>query len=331
MARPRTRKARNATLPGVDVSESVVADTEVEIPDALDPQLIQRLLIPPSPPNYEFDLIALGDITYEPTGETPEPGMVESVINFGIMEPIHVEFDRQLGRYIIKDGRRRYLAARDAGLERIPSIISSDVLGAPVVRLVTSGRRRENLAAEYLAVQRVLELAEAESLGIYQQLARVTGLPVERIQACLTLRKLIDPLFEGLRSCSYAGSIALAAAKLNRDLQEQLADILEREGTLTMADVRTVKGAKSSGAARAQAQFSFTKWRPVVQDAVEKLRPALAATDGLPAATILPPEVSAVIDVAHETLRSLAALLEVAAGDDEDDGGPEVPPDEDRE
>jgi len=123
----------------------------------------------------------------------PPKSLVESVKKHGVIEPIVVR--PQGDGYAVLDGRKRYWAAVEAGLEEIP------------VRVVESGKREERLekilTAQLLKTENPIEEAriikELQNRGkSLEEIARLTGKTKGFLSKRLALLSLIPPLFKML-------------------------------------------------------------------------------------------------------------------------------------
>ncbi len=97
-------------------------------------------------------------------------GLVESIREHGVIQPIILSFDEQSGKYTLIAGERRWLAAQQAGLETIPAII----------REVNDQQRLELALIEN--IQRA-DLNPLEAAEAYRQLIEEFGLSHEELSA----------------------------------------------------------------------------------------------------------------------------------------------------
>src|SRR4029434_5271358 len=57
-------------------------------------------------------------------GPAPDRALVDSVRDFGVLDPVLLERHESLRRpYVVRDGRRRIKAARLAGLTSVPAVV----------------------------------------------------------------------------------------------------------------------------------------------------------------------------------------------------------------
>lgn len=276
---------------------------------------VQPSLLPLARPEVTVTFLNVEDF-YCPSFE-PDPSLVKSISDLGVLEPIQVsESQVSVGgaRYFIKKGRHRLMAARAAGIELVPCVVSGIDLETPLVRLVLKHRQRENLAAEYEAVEALLKILAADGLAAYREVSRATGLSTAGIRECLSLRALIEPLMLALQDGKILGKIALRCATFPEDIQRQLADILERTGNLTGKDIRAVRDAGAAAVDVQQSSVQFVKWRPIVEEVREALESSVNNADQDARSES---DVENLIVACHEAVRQLTALL--GSGDDVDE------------
>ena len=161
------------------------ADTLIEVP-------VDRVEVNPNQPRKAFDSSALSDLA-------------ASIKSSGIIQPVIVR--RQGAGFQLVAGERRWRAARQAGLERIPAI----------VREVTDAESLELALVENLLREDLNPIEEAEA---YQKLLAQFGWTQEElaqrvardrssIANCLRLLRLPAPIRDDLR----AGRLTMGHAR----------------------------------------------------------------------------------------------------------------------
>ena len=139
------------------------------------------LIIPdPNQPRKFFDEEALEELS-------------QSISQKGVLQPIIIRKGPDGDIYLVA-GERRYRAAKMAGLEKIPAVITK---GNPMEIALIENLQRENLKA----------IEEAEALGrmveehdyTHEQLALVIGKARSTITETLSLNKLPEPIREECR------------------------------------------------------------------------------------------------------------------------------------
>jgi ParB family chromosome partitioning protein len=96
--------------------------------------------------------------------------LATSIREHGVIQPLIVTYEPELGQFVLIAGERRWLAARQAGLERVPVL----------VREATDQQRLELALVEN--VQRA-DLNPLEAAEAFRQLADEFGMPHEAIAA----------------------------------------------------------------------------------------------------------------------------------------------------
>src|SRR5579859_4603336 len=174
---------------------------------------VQAALLPAARPEILSLLIDLADLPTDDTidSQPPERSLVESIVVFGIQQPITVMVKDdptksvQVVEYVLIDGRRRVKAARAAGLTNIPArIVLGDIgqtltPGMQALSVQLNTVRRDNPLAD---LRNLLDLVDALTAAgipeerIEKELARVTHMPRATIWRRMQL-KLLLPEFLG--------------------------------------------------------------------------------------------------------------------------------------
>lgn len=179
--------------------------------------------------------------------------MVASVKERGILEPILV---RQAGnRYQIIAGERRYRAAMEAGLTRVPCIVLDvDDRGVLEISLVENLQRKDlNPFEEADAIQRLVETLELT----HDEASRRIGRSRSALTETLSLVHIPQVIRE---HCLQAGllsrSLLLQLARLKDD--KQMLELLTQveQGALNRQEIRELK--KSSAPRKAGRPRGFT-------------------------------------------------------------------------
>jgi ParB family chromosome partitioning protein len=191
-------------------------------------QLSMSLLTPdPEQPRKFFDEQALAELS-------------ASIASHGVLQPILVR-DGGDGNFIIVSGERRYQAAKNAGLETIPAILTD---GEPAEISIIENLLRENLTAieEAEAIERLRALHD---YGL-AELATALGKSDTAISAILSLNRLPAEVKDDCRSDPKTfRSILVEIAKLKTP--EKMAALYQRykESGLTVGEVRKKTAAKA--------------------------------------------------------------------------------------
>ena len=179
----------------------------------------------------------------------PSRQLVASVRRYGVVTPvILVDTGDGQGRQLV-DGRRRVLAAKEAGLTHIEAVTYSfnredaRTFPAELLTLTLNELRRPNPVAEAEAIRRLLDRGAP-----LRDICRATGMSPARVKQRMRLLNLAAPLAQALSQGEIAISVAEAAAKLGSTEQRALADRLAERGKLTLEDVAEARSARRKAA-----------------------------------------------------------------------------------
>lgn len=186
-----------------------------------------------NPPRLDYipvDWIHVGE------GIPPSPQLLESVrVHRTVMMPILVN-QRQDGRYECVAGRRRVLAAREAGLATVPAAIMNLPEFAPVLLtspIIENKIRSDNAAMASEHVDALFDRGAEEDT-----ISGALGISKAKVK---NVRRPWTALIPGLRDLWRTGAIkanvAIAASKLGKTQQDNLLALYGREGALTVRDV----------------------------------------------------------------------------------------------
>ena len=173
-------------------------------------------------------------------GPAPSTDMIESVKALGVIEPVilSVKQPPQIEGVKVEDGRRRILAARAAGLDRIPArLISRDAVRRGVLTLVLNEQRTANPVAEAEAIRDLFKAGASE-----RDVARDCKLSVGTVRARMRLLNYLDPkLLEKLRKGKISIGVAHKASRLPKKSQTKLVKTFVDNGKLTAKDVDDIQ------------------------------------------------------------------------------------------
>jgi len=179
----------------------------------------------------------------------PSRQLVASVRRYGVVTPvILVDTGDGQGKQLV-DGRRRVLAAKEAGLTHVEAVTYSfnreDARGFPaeLLTLTLNELRRPNPVAEAEAIRRLLDRGAP-----LRDICRATGMSPARVKQRMRLLNLAAPLAQALSQGEIAISVAEAAAKLGSTEQRALADRLAERGKLTLEDIAEARSARRKAA-----------------------------------------------------------------------------------
>jgi ParB family chromosome partitioning protein len=187
---------------------------------------VDEILPNPQQPRQYFDPDSLEELA-------------ESIKERGVLQPILVRRD-EAGKIVLVAGERRLRAARMAGLERVPAV-------------VTGGNEAEIALIENLQREDLKPVEEAEALWrmmkehgyTHEQLARVIGKARTTVTETLSLVRLPEEIREECRRAdSYPRRLLVEIAKL--PTQEEMIRLFTRvrDGRLKSEGVRDITRAR---------------------------------------------------------------------------------------
>ncbi len=186
----------------------------------------------------------------------PEPlaELSESIKQKGVLQPVIIRKNEDGNIYLVA-GERRFRAAKMAGLERIPCIMTK---GNPMEIALIENLQRENLRP----------IEEAEALGrmveeyeyTHEQLALVIGKSRSTITETLSLNKLPEPIKEECRRAdNYPRRLLIEVAKQKNT--EAMMDLFNqiKEGNLKSAEVRQIARKRNPAPVRSAVTITLEK------------------------------------------------------------------------
>jgi ParB family chromosome partitioning protein len=204
-------------------------------------QLSMSLLTPdPEQPRKFFDEQALAELQ-------------ASIVSHGVLQPILVREGVE-GAFVIVSGERRYQAAKNAGLETIPAILTD---GEPAEISIIENLLRENLTAieEAEAIER---LRAVHDYGL-AELATALGKSDTAMSAILSLNKLPAEVKDDCRNDpKTARGILVEIAKLKTPEKMAALYTKYKESGLTRGEIR--KKTTSKAAKRLLAAADVAVW-----------------------------------------------------------------------
>jgi len=179
----------------------------------------------------------------------PSRQLVASVRRYGVVTPVILVDTGDGQSKQLVDGRRRVLAAKEAGITHVEAVIYSfdreDARGFPaeLLTLTLNELRRPNPVAEAEAIRRLLDRGAP-----LRDICRATGMSPARVKQRMRLLNLAAPLAQALSQGEITVGTAEAAAKLGPTEQRALADRLAERGKLTLEDVAEARSARRKAA-----------------------------------------------------------------------------------
>ena len=176
--------------------------------------------------------------------------LVQSVTARGILQPIRVRWNTDLGKYVIVAGERRFRAARQAGLRAVPCVIHE---GAMTESTILQDQLVENLLRQDLqpieTAKAYCRLMELEGWSA-RQLARELHVPDANIVRALALLELPETVQQQVADGRLAPSVAYEVSKLDRP--EDQAELAERVVTEKLTRDQAIEAVKVKKPGRAE-------------------------------------------------------------------------------
>ncbi len=194
----------------------------------------QVMLLPLEQPAMRMDWIDVQWLDMPDIGPKPSSALKASVAAFGVWEPVLV-VPSGGGRYRLREGRRRVLAAIEARLDKVPAMIVTDLenVGEAVVALSAHTLRGDNAPWELRQIETLFKSGSSESM-----IARAVGMPVGTLRRRMKLLGLLPDLRGAFEANRFGLGVAEALAKLPAEAQRKLLALLAEKGKLTAGDVR---------------------------------------------------------------------------------------------
>lgn len=172
--------------------------------------------------------IPLARINAPADGLAPSRTLVASIQQYGIIEDLLLS-PKNGGRFDIVAGTRRFLAAKEVGLESVPAKMvrakGGQRLSPAVIGLVTNRLRSENILSDIRFIQRLRASGYADS-----DIASITGLTIPEIRRRDAIWFGDYRIEDLLRENRITPSMAERVAKLPINRQTSLLDSFEASG-----------------------------------------------------------------------------------------------------
>jgi len=185
--------------------------------------------------------------------------MIESIVQFGVMTPIHVRL-RIAGGYEILAGHNRTEAARRAGLTTIPALIFDMDDDEAIVWMIDSNlRQREKQLASELAFAYKMKLAVLSRQGARtsslvgtklrsdELIAEQAGIAKNTLHRYIALTNLIEPLLRRVDNETIKLYPAVSLSSLTAEQQQQLYAFLGDHKPISMKEADELKRLNQAG------------------------------------------------------------------------------------
>ena len=208
---------------------------------------VDRLTRDPSQPREIFNEASLQEL-------------VESIESLGVLQPVRVRWDEELGMYVIIAGERRYRAAKMAGLKAVPCVVQEG-------ELTESHRLIEQLAENIIRADlQPIEQAKAFRRLIdlngwsARQLARELHIADANVVRALALLELPEAVQMEVEAGRLAPSVAYEVSRLETsEEQSALAEKVVAEKLTRNQVAAAVQARKSSPSAPKRPKCEFRR------------------------------------------------------------------------
>lgn len=161
--------------------------------------------------------------------------LVESIKQYGLLEPLLVR-KRDEGGFEVLSGHRRKYACRKAGIEKIPVLVRDMDKDMATITLVDSNLQRENILPSEKAFAYKMKLEAIKHQGkTYGQNVHKSrdsiadGISGRQIQRYIRLTELIPPILQLVDENKMSMSPAIEISYLTKMEQEDLFETMETE------------------------------------------------------------------------------------------------------
>lgn len=204
--------------------EALLGATDQAVEEGAQLRELAITLISPNPfqPRKHFDESALAELA-------------DSIRAQGVIQPVVVR--RRSGEYELVAGERRWRAAQQAGLDRIPAVIRAVDDNQAAAMALIENLQREDLDAieQALAMRRLVKEFELT----HQQVADVLGVSRPAVSNALRLLDLAAPVQQLLRERRIEAGHARSLAALPKKEQAAIANKVVAR-TLTVRQVESM-------------------------------------------------------------------------------------------
>ena len=182
------------------------------------------------------DLYEFKDNPYKVRDDEEMAELVESVRQYGIIEPLIVR-TREQGGYEILSGHRRKYACEKAGIKNVPVFIREMDRNMAIITLVDSNLQRQNVlpSEKAKAFKMKLEAEKHQGITCGHDVHKSRDIVAEgkysgrQVQRYVRLNELIEPIMKMVDENKIAISPAVELSYLTKKEQENLLETMESE------------------------------------------------------------------------------------------------------
>ena len=182
------------------------------------------------------DLYEFKDNPYKVRDDEEMVELVESVRQYGIIEPLIVR-TREQGGYEILSGHRRKYACEKAGIKNVPVFIREMDRNMAIITLVDSNLQRQNVlpSEKAKAFKMKLEAEKHQGISCGHDVHKSRDIVAEgkysgrQVQRYVRLTELIEPILKMVDENKIAISPAVEISYLTEKEQQNLLETMESE------------------------------------------------------------------------------------------------------
>lgn len=182
------------------------------------------------------DLYEFKDNPYKVRDDEEMAELIESVRQYGIIEPLIVR-TREQGGYEILSGHRRKYACEKAGIKQVPVFIREMDRNMAIITLVDSNLQRQNVlpSEKAKAFKMKLEAEKHQGITCGHDVHKSRDIVAEgkysgrQVQRYVRLNELIEPILKMVDENKIAISPAVELSYLTKKEQENLLETMESE------------------------------------------------------------------------------------------------------
>ena len=203
-------------------------------------QIQQLKLVPDTIERGVFRIVQVADLPKDLPGDPPDQAFLNSVRDFGIIQPIILTEGSQGVK--VAAGRNRIKAARLIGIAELGAVVFQEGwVSTESLTLIENRHRRQNPLADMLAIEALLKAGNDEA-----KIAAQLSISAATIKARLRLRNLVPEIGQALRDGKLFVGVAEQIAKMSQAQQKELLPNLVKNDKLTAADVTAVQSATAA-------------------------------------------------------------------------------------
>jgi ParB family chromosome partitioning protein len=227
--------------------------------------LLENIVPDPTQPRKEFDAAAIERLS-------------ESIKAKGLLQPLRVRWNPDLGKHVILVGERRYRAAIQAGLTSVPCIfVETELTAAEILeeQLVENLLREDlNPIDQAQSFQRYMELVGCHA----KDLAHILKLAPSTVTRALSLLKLPEPIQEQVAAGDIPAKTGFEIVKLKDDTaRTAMAERVVAEKLTADDAAKAVRQKKGRGAPKGRGMnetFRLKNGFKVVVSSPRKVEPS---------------------------------------------------------